>query len=201
MSVISGQFPDLVAHGLRAVLRADRSVRLLAWNVAPAELEVALSAHRPQVAILDFERLPGPPEVGRLREAHPDSRIILLSTELRASGCVQMLSFGASACLAMTTEARDVLNAVHLASRGLRLLPSGGGAGRLSSEAAQLLTAREEQVLGLLRQALSNSQIASLLGISIETVRTHARSVYRKLGVSSRRELIGRFDGGRADWV
>jgi DNA-binding CsgD family transcriptional regulator len=53
----------------------------------------------------------------------------------------------------------------------------------------ELLTHREAQVMELLQAGRSNAEIAHTLQISIETVRTHARRVYRKLGVSTRREL------------
>jgi DNA-binding NarL/FixJ family response regulator len=54
------------------------------------------------------------------------------------------------------------------------------------------LTARESDVLELLQDGQTNSAIAAALDIGIETVRTHARSIYRKLGVPSRRELARR---------
>jgi DNA-binding NarL/FixJ family response regulator len=102
-----------------------------------------------------------------------------------------MLAFGASACLGKSTEARDVLNAIHLASRGLQVLPRMDDGGAVGSQSrAELLTRREAEVLVLLREALPNAQIAAALHVSIETVRTHARNIYRKLGVSSRRELV-----------
>ena len=53
-----------------------------------------------------------------------------------------------------------------------------------------VLTQRESDVLLLLREDRSNAEIALTLQIGVETVRTHARSVYRKLGVPSRRALI-----------
>ena len=53
-----------------------------------------------------------------------------------------------------------------------------------------LLTRREGDVLHLLRQGHSNPSIALELDIGVETVRTHARGVYRKLGVTSRRALV-----------
>jgi DNA-binding CsgD family transcriptional regulator len=53
----------------------------------------------------------------------------------------------------------------------------------------ELLTQREAEVLPLLQVGRSNAQIALALQVGVETVRTHARSIYRKLGVSSRREL------------
>ena len=46
-------------------------------------------------------------------------------------------------------------------------------------------------MLPLLHSGRSNREIAAALQIGVETVRTHARNIYRKLGVSSRRELLG----------
>jgi DNA-binding NarL/FixJ family response regulator len=53
----------------------------------------------------------------------------------------------------------------------------------------ELLTPREADVLELLQAGKSNGQIAVELSVSVETVRTHARNIYRKLGVRTRREL------------
>jgi DNA-binding NarL/FixJ family response regulator len=69
-----------------------------------------------------------------------------------------------------------------------RSAAAGGGIDRLGSEGGEL-TAREGEVLELLQDGRTNSEIAEALSIGVETVRTHARSIYRKLGVPSRREL------------
>jgi DNA-binding CsgD family transcriptional regulator len=52
-----------------------------------------------------------------------------------------------------------------------------------------LLTPREADVLELLQQGRSNAEIAVALHVGVETVRTHARNIYRKLGVRTRRDL------------
>ena len=62
-------------------------------------------------------------------------------------------------------------------------------AGERSIAAPSLMTPREAEVLPLLQRGRSNAQIALALHVGVETVRTHARNIYRKLGVSSRREL------------
>ena len=49
----------------------------------------------------------------------------------------------------------------------------------------------EDPDLELLQDGATNAQIAHQLSIGIETVRTHARNIYRKLGIASRRELTG----------
>ena len=66
---------------------------------------------------------------------------------------------------------------------------SAGGNNGLDLEGSDLLTPREADVLELLQEGATNAQIAHTLSIGIETVRTHARNIYRKLGISSRREL------------
>jgi len=88
---------------------------------------------------------------------------------------------------AQSSEARDVLHAIHLASRGLHVL-SPAGPDTYEPGGPAPLTAREADVLELLQGGRSNAEIAAL-SVGIETVRTHARHIYRKLGVSSRREL------------
>jgi ATP/maltotriose-dependent transcriptional regulator MalT len=64
-----------------------------------------------------------------------------------------------------------------------------GGAARIALEGADLLTPREAEVLTMLQDGASNAQIANELSIGMETVRTHARNIYRKLGIGSRRDL------------
>ena len=54
---------------------------------------------------------------------------------------------------------------------------------------ADILTAREAEVLQLLQEGMTNAQIAHELSIGLETVRTHARNIYRKLGIKTRRDL------------
>ncbi len=180
---------DLLARGLRGVIESDVSLEIVADDVERDRVGVILRAHRPRVAILDIDALPNLAEVRQLSRQHPDTRLVLLGTHPTAAECAQLLAFGASACLGKDTQARDVLSAIHLASRGLQLIPRSRDAGARPSPGLQLLTQREADVLPMLQQGSSNAQIALALHVGVETVRTHARNIYRKLGVSSRREL------------
>lgn len=186
-TVAVGRFDDLLARGLRGLVEDDPSLELVVADIAPAQLAPALLAHRPRVAILDASTLYSPVEVRQLSTRHPATHLLVLADQPSSVECAQLLAFGAAACLAKTTQTRDVLNAIHLASRGLQLVPRDGHG---SIPGSGLLTTRETDVLAQLQQRRSNAQIAAELHISIETVRTHARHIYRKLGVSSRRELL-----------
>ena len=192
-SVVATKFEDLVAVGLRVLISEDPNLELVANGVSMDAVEAAIERHRPAVVLLNFGALGTPAHVYQLHRAHPETRIVVLANRPSAAECNQMLSLGATACLSKETEARDIINAIHLASRGMHVLPrsaaAGGGVDGLQLEGSDLLTPREAEVLELLQEGATNAQIAHRLSIGIETVRTHARNIFRKLGIASRREL------------
>ncbi len=193
ITVVLAQFDDLVAEGLRELVERDPSLAIVAADVAPTRIGVVLRAHRPDVAILDLDALGKFAEVRELSARNPATRLVLLGSDPAPIECAQLLAFGASACLGKGTQSRDMINAIHLASRGLQVLPrikAGSHGGPAPVAGAGMLSRRESEVLPMLQQGHSNAQIALALNVGVETVRTHARNIYRKLGVSSRRELV-----------
>ena len=190
ITVVIARFEDLLALGLRTLLADDPSLSIVAQDVEPDRISVVLRAHRPRVLILDVGALRDLGQVRELRVQHPATRLVLLGERLSTPEATQLLAFGASACLGKDAQARDVRNAIHLAARGLQLMPLGVEDAEGASVRDASLTQREGDVLLLLRQGRSNAQIALALQIGVETVRSHARHIYRKLGVTSRRALI-----------
>ena len=102
--------------------------------------------------------------------------------------------------LVLVLEARELLSrapepgtlALRLVGqleRTLRLVVDLSGARPVVTDE---LTAREQEVLGLLPRGLSAREIADELGISRDTVKTHTKRIYEKLGVSSRRSAVAR---------
>jgi DNA-binding NarL/FixJ family response regulator len=191
-TVVAGKFEDLISIGLRVLIEEDPNLELAASDVPLRDLESVVAKHSPAVVLINLGALTAPPDLLVMHEQLPDAQILVLANRPTAAECTQLLSFGATGCLSKETEARDVINAIHLASRGMHVLPrsaaAGGGVDRLGIRGGEL-TARESEVLELLQDGRTNSEIAEALEIGIETVRTHARSIYRKLGVPSRREL------------
>ena len=103
------------------------------------------------MALLNFGSLTSAVELRDLHRDFTDTRLVVLANRPTPSECRQMLAFGATACLAKSTEARDVLHAIHLASRGLHVLPPAGmEPGDLVGP--DLLTPREAEVMELLQQ-------------------------------------------------
>jgi DNA-binding NarL/FixJ family response regulator len=190
INVVIARFDDLLARGLRELIESDPSLVVVAADVEHRRLPVVLRAHHPDVAVLDAGALAKPAEIRQLSGGDPATRLVVLADRLSTAECAQLLAFGASACLGSDTQSRDVLNAIHLASRGLQVIPRTASHPRGGSIAVGgMLTRREAEVLPLLQLGRSNAQIALALQVGVETVRTHARNIYRKLGVASRREL------------
>ncbi len=191
--VVTAEFEDLVALGLAQLIDEDENLEILAEGVALAQIEATIAQHSPAVAVLNFGSLESPAQVFQLHEAHLETRLVVLANRPTSSECNQMLSFGATACLSKETQGRDIVNAIHLASRGMHVLPRSAAGGRAGDsfglDGSDLLTPREADVLELLQEGSTNAQIAQSLSIGLETVRTHARNIYRKLGISSRRDL------------
>ena len=184
------RFEDIISVGLQSLIEGDGNLALVATDVGQERMTDVLAAHRPDVAILNFGSLASPGELRDLHAGHPETRLLVLANNPSAAECRQVIGFGATACLAKSTEARDVLHAIHLASRGLHVLPGADEAEpQLEPAGPAPLTAREADVLELLQHGRSNAEIAAALHVGVETVRTHARHIYRKLGVSTRREL------------
>jgi DNA-binding NarL/FixJ family response regulator len=179
---------DLVTRGLRSIVDEDPSLRLVGTGSRPQDLRALLRSRKPTVAILDVAMLSSPSDVRDLSTSFPATHLVLLAERLSRAEAAQLLAFGAAACLSRSTQTRDVINAIHLASREMQLAPREVPTSSVDNGA---LTDREVEVLAELQRRRGNAQIASDLHISVETVRTHARNIYRKLGVSSRRELLG----------
>ncbi|MDP2711556.1 MAG: response regulator transcription factor [Solirubrobacteraceae bacterium] len=189
VTILLARFEDLVSAGLRSLIGADATLRIVASDVHHGELDSLIAEHAPRVAILSFGSLHALTDIRRLSAAHPATRLVVLANHPTPGECSQLLALGATACLGKEVEGRDVLNAIHLASRGLHVLPHATPARSGAPLLPDLLTPREADVLDQLQLGRSNSEIALALSVSVETVRTHARSVFRKLGVRSRREL------------
>ena len=185
ITILLSRFEDLIAAGLRSLIGADPNLRIVAADVAADRLHAVISEHQPRVAIVNLAALLTPSDIRSLHVAHPTTQLVVLASNPTPAECNQLLALGATACLGRDVESRDVLNTIHLASRGLHVLPRG----ETAAAGHDMLTAREADVLGLLQLGRSNGEIAAELSVSVETVRTHARSVFRKLGVRSRREL------------
>src|SRR3954470_24555321 len=123
IKVIAAKFEDLVAMGLKQLISEDANLELIREGIAIDAVEADIVEVEAQAVMINFGTLRTPAQVYQLHQAHPEARLVVLANRPTAAECNQMLSFGATACLSKETEARDVINSIHLASRGMHVLP------------------------------------------------------------------------------
>jgi len=145
-----------------------------------------------------------------IRERAPSSEIVVLTASDAEENLLAAIRAGASGYLLKTEPPEQIAAFLRGVARGDAAL-SGGVArrlldrvregGRLSGvpeEVTRVLSAREVEVLLLLDEHLGTDEIAQRLFISEHTVRSHVKSLLKKLGVSSRREALERLESARA---
>jgi DNA-binding NarL/FixJ family response regulator len=169
-----------------------------------AALELARSL-QPDLVLLDLSMpgLDGLSALPRLRSAAPGCEVVVLTASGTEDNLLAAIRGGAAGYLLKSEPPerivaflRGVANGEaalsgEIARRLLDQLRTGGRlGGGVPNRIADALSAREVEVLLLLDDHLSTDDIAKRLFISEHTVRSHVKSLLRKLGVSSRRDAL-----------
>jgi two-component system response regulator DegU len=217
--------PELVRRGIRDVLNKDRRFGAIAEVEHPSELAAACAAVMPEVVVLDMEPPTGGSGGNEALEAleetlnvRPDARVIIVVEHAGLDGVQRAVRAGARGVLLRDAPARSLLEAVgDVLAGGAALDPRltwqlfeqwhndqpgflgpADAAPMLSSSVVAVLSPREREVLNLLAQGNRNKEIAAELGVSVGTVKTHLRHIFRKLMVADRTAAV--LSALRADW-
>ncbi len=189
VTVVTADLEGLAGYAVAAALRADRSLRVLASDVAEGELERAVAQRRPRVVIVD-ESVDYSLLV-RLGSLQPATGVLVLVHRPSHLLGTSLLDVGAM-CVARAASAADLVAAVHSAAEGEPGFYGAGDQATPPPVVADVLTKREAEVFVLLALGRSYMRIGRRLRIAPETVRTHTINICRKLHVKNKRELIGK---------
>jgi NarL family two-component system response regulator LiaR len=165
-------------------------------------VELALH-YRPDVVLMDvlMPGIDGITAAGQIRDQAPEVRIVMLTTSDDHELALMGLRAGASGYLTKDVDvvrlpgilagvsAGDAALAPRIAAGLINELRRTPQSGRGTRPVQSDLTGREWEVLDLLDQELSIAEVADRLVLSVDTVRTHVKSLYRKLEIHSRDEL------------
>lgn len=191
----------VVRSGLRALLATDPELDFVGEAGDGAEALRLAATLRPDMVMLDITM---PPDNGiaiarRLKEAHPEIVVLILTMHEDEDLLHEALRAGAAGFVIKRAEEPEILRAIYAASRGdLYVHPAMTRAllhqtitteHRRGTE-PESLTRRETDVLRLLARGNTNRQIAELLHLSVRTVENHRANLMGKLGLASRVELV-----------
>ena len=189
---------QIVADGLTALLNDQRDMTVVGNVGSVAESAPAASELSPDVVLVDFRLNDGTgadAAAAAIRRVNPSARHIFLTREDSDVARFAALESGASGFIHKSRAASEVVDAIRkVASGGTLITPTAIASllnrRRESESQRESLTAREKEVLRLMAEGLPSREIATRLGISYATVRTHIRSLGAKLGVHSKVQAI-----------
>ena len=189
----------LMRQGTRALLDRTPDVEVVA-ETGHGEQALALARRlRPDVVLLDIRLLPGLSgiDVARtLRQDLTEIKVLILTTNAQETYVRKLFAIGVHGYLLKSVSDEDMVAALRAVQRGEQWR-SPEIAAQLAAQvrrnvvrATDALTGREREVLTLVAQGKSNSAIGRELYLSEDTVKTHARRLFRKLGVNDRAQAV-----------
>jgi RNA polymerase sigma factor (sigma-70 family) len=188
---------QVVAEGLAALINDQDDMEVVGHVGSVAESIARTAELQPDLVLLDFRLTDGTgaDAAAGIRQMRPETKLIFLTREDSDAARFAALESGASAFIHKSRAAQEVVEAIRTVADGGSLFTPRTISQLLNSRReieAQLerLTPREKEVLRLMAEGTSSRDIASRLGISYTTVRTHIRSLGSKLGVHSKLEAI-----------
>lgn len=197
--VVLADDEPVVRFGVKAVLATARDIEVVAEAENGREAVELVALHRPDVAVLDIRMpgLDGLDAANQLRERHPDTKTLVLTTFADDSYISRALGEGAAGFVLKTGDPQEIIAGVRAVATGAAYL-SPLVARRVVDQLAnarprpsatrriEVLTAREREVLGLVGAGLSNAEIAATIHVVEGTVKVYVSTILRQLGVRNR---------------
>jgi DNA-binding NarL/FixJ family response regulator len=196
ITVLLADDHPVVLHGLQSLLSRRPELKVVATATDGPEAVAAVLSTRPTVAVLDL-RMPGCDGLEatkRILAEFPEARIIILSGAEEPSMAVDAFRAGAIGFLPKASFAKFLVEGIQLAAEGkavvtaelvTRLVQT------LRDQPAQSpLNEREQEIVPLIAEGMTNEQIARQLGLSVSSVKAQLTSLFDKLGATDRASAL-----------
>jgi len=192
---------QLFREGLRRILELEPDITVVGEASNGLEAMTSVSRTRPDVVLMDIN-MPGLSGVDATRQIKadwPHLAILVLTIHDDNEYLFEVLRAGAAGYLLKDVEPNRLIEAIRTVARGGsvvtpaltgRLIVEFSRLSKPQSDADQLLSTREQEVLCLMAEGLGNKDIAQKLYISEKTVKNHVSSILRKLNVSDRTQAV-----------
>jgi two-component system, NarL family, response regulator LiaR len=190
---------EVVRRGLVSVLSSFEDIQVVA-AACDGEFAIGIAQQiAPDVVLMDIHmpRKDGIEATRRIRCICPNTQVIALTSYSEPDEITAILKAGAISYLSKELTGDELVTAIRCAHAGQSSLAAEAAqvliqlsARRFLPLPGQNLTSREREVLGLMKQGLSNGQMHVRLSISTSTVKNHVSNILNKLGVTSRTRAV-----------
>jgi DNA-binding NarL/FixJ family response regulator len=182
----------VVRAGTTALIANESDMTVVAEAANGAEAIALYDSHLPDVALIDL-RMPvmdGISAIVSIFAAHPEARLMALTTYDGDADIYRALDSGACGYLIKDMLGRELIQSIRTAASGKRAIPA-AVANRLAEFTPRVdLTGREVEVLNFVAKGLRNKEIARVIGRTEGTVKVHLKHLMAKLGVDDRTEAV-----------
>ncbi|WP_308197398.1 MadR family response regulator transcription factor [Candidatus Mycolicibacterium alkanivorans] len=187
----------VVRAGLRSILEREPDLSVVGEAASAGEALAVVDETRPDIVVLDLKLSTGSDTEGlevceKLTTRYPEVGVLVLTSIIDDAVVVEAIHRGARGYVIKDVDTTALIESVRAAARSDGVLdPRSAGAvmrSMRSKVSEPALTEREQRVLDLMAQGLTNGQIATQLFVSVATVKFHVRNILTKLHASSRAE-------------
>jgi DNA-binding NarL/FixJ family response regulator len=179
-------------EGVAAILSAQPDMQLVAQAADGEEAIAAYRVNRPDLVLMDLQ-MPGTTglaAIRAIRDEDPQARIVVLTTYVGDIQITNALRAGATSYLIKSTLRNELVATIRAVFAGNSQLPPEVAAVIRQHLTDESLSAREIEVLSLVAIGFSNKRIAINMDISVETVKTHMKSILSKMKAKDRAEAV-----------
>ena len=192
--VIADDHP-VVRAGLRGMLETEADIEVVAEATNGREAVSLVGRLEPEVVLMDLQmpELDGVAATQQIRDHHPDTNVLVLTTFDTDADITRAIGAGAIGYLLEDAPRDNLFHAIRAASRGESVLTPSVASRvmeRMRSPGQETLSGRELEVLTEVADGNSNKEIAQALFISEATVKTHLIHIFSKLGVDDRTAAV-----------
>ena len=182
----------LLREGIAALVGRQTDMELVAEASSGREALEQFRKHRPDVTLMDLQmpEMDGIEATSVIRGEFPDARIIVLTTHAGDVQISRALKAGARAYLLKGLLRKELLETIRAVHAGQRRLSSEVAAEIAEHATDDTLTPREVDVLRLVARGNANKEIAALLSLTEETVKSHIRNILATLRANDRTHAV-----------
>ena len=183
---------SVVLAGLKFVLSRAEGMEVVATAESAEDILGFYEKAKPDVLLLDI-RMPsvsGLDALETLRKSHPDAKVAMLTTSELEEDIFRALKLGANGYIPKDSRPAEIAKAVREIASGGRYIPEDIQKIFDMRQGVKSLSARELSIIQLAAKGFSSPEVAEMLGISVNSVKTHFRHIFEKMDVSDRTEAV-----------